>query len=178
MELSHITKCLLCKVNIKGQVGFIIVSYRSPSHTSSQFDDFLWNFEKLFDDVQIFQPAFTVILGDFNAQSKSSWSGDSTTVEGTRLDSLVSTRGFHQLISETTHILHNSLSCTDLIFTDQPSLVVDSGVHPTLHENCHHQIPYCKLNLKTEYPPPYERLVWDFKRAGVNPITTAINHVD
>ena len=178
IELSHITECLLCEVNVKGQVGFIIVSYRSPSQTISQFDDFLSSFEKLFDDVQILQPAFTVILGDFNARSKSWWSGDSTTMEGTRLDSLVSTHGFHQLISEPTHILRNSLSCIDLIFTDQPSLVVDSGVHPTLHENCHHQITYCKLNLNIVYPPPYERLVWDFKRANVNAVTTAINQVE
>ena len=35
IELSHITECLLCEVNVKGQVGFIIVSYRSPSQTSS-----------------------------------------------------------------------------------------------------------------------------------------------
>ena len=55
---------LLCEVNVKGQVGFIIVSYLSPTQTSPQFDDFLSNFEKLFDDVQIFQPSFTVILGD------------------------------------------------------------------------------------------------------------------
>ena len=74
--------------------------------------------------------------------------------------------------------MQNQLSCIDLIFTDQPSLVVDSGVHSTLHENCRHQITYCKLNLKIEYPPPYERLVWDFKRAVVNAITTAINYVD
>ena len=134
-------------MNVKRQVGFIIVSYCSPSQTTSQFDDFLSNFEKLFD-VQILQPAFTVILGDFNARSKSWCSGDSTTIEGTRLDSLVSTHGFHQLISEPTHILQNLLSCIDFIFTDQPSLVVDSGVHPTLHENCHHQITYCKLHLK------------------------------
>ena len=86
--------------------------------------------------------------------------------------------GFHQLISEPTHILWNSLSCIDLIFTDQPGLVVDSGVHPTLYENCHHQITYCKLNLKIVYPPPYEHLVWDFKRADVNAITAAINQVD
>ena len=26
-KLSHITECLLCEVNVKGQVGFIIVSY-------------------------------------------------------------------------------------------------------------------------------------------------------
>ena len=158
-------------------MGFIIASYRSPSQTRSQFDDFLANFEKLFDDVQIFQPAFTVILGDFNARSKSWWC-DSTTTEGTSLDSLVSTHCFHQLISEPTHIMRNSLSCIDLIFTDQPSLVVDSGVHPTLHEYCHYQITYRKLNLKIEYPLPYAHLVWDFKRADVNAITTAINQVD
>ena len=143
-------------------MGFIIVSYCAPSQTTSQFDDFLSNFEKLFYNVQILQPAFTVILGDFNAQSKSLWSGDSTTMEGIRLDSLVSTYKFHQLISEPTHILRNSLSCVELIFSDERSLVVNSGVHHTLHENCHHQITYFKLNLKFVYPPPYERLVWDF----------------
>ena len=151
IELYHINECLLCEVNIKGQVGFI-VSYRSPSQTSSQFDDFLSNFKKLFDDVQIFQPAFTITLVDFSACSKSWWSGDSPIIEVTRLKSLVCTHGFRQLIFEPTHILWNSLSCIDLIFTDRPCLVVvDSGVHPT-HENCHHQIAYCKLNLKIVYP--------------------------
>ena len=38
-------------------------------------------------------------------------------------------------------------------FTDQPSLVVDIGVHLTLHENFHHQITYCKLNLKDTINP-------------------------
>ena len=54
IELSHITECLLCEVNVKGQVGFITVSYRSPSQTISQFDDFLSSFEKLFDNVRSF----------------------------------------------------------------------------------------------------------------------------
>ena len=99
-------------------------------------------------------------------------------MEGTRSNSLVSTHGVHQLISAPTHILRNSLSCIDLIFTDQPSLVVGSGVHPTLHENCHHQTTYFKLNLRIVYPPPYERLVWDFIRADVIAKITAINQVD
>ena len=42
IELSHINECLLCEVNVKGQVG-IIVTYQSSSQTSSQFDDFLSN---------------------------------------------------------------------------------------------------------------------------------------
>ena len=52
-------------------------------------------------------------------------------------------------------ILSQTSSCTDLIFTDQPNLIVDSGVHPSLHSNCHHKIAYCKLNLNIEYPPAW-----------------------
>ena len=85
-------------------MGYVNVSYCSPNRISSQFDNFLPNFEKLSDDVQIFQATFTVILGDFRAWSKSWWSGHSTTIEVTRLDSLVSPHSFHQLISEPMHI--------------------------------------------------------------------------
>ena len=34
---------------------------------------------------------------------------------------------------------------------------MESGVHTSLHKNCHHQIIYAKFNLKIYYPPPYER---------------------
>ena len=49
--------------------------------------------------------------------------------------------------------MENSTSCIDLIFTNQPNLVIDSGVHPPLRTNCHHQILYCKLNLNIKFPP-------------------------
>ena len=110
-----------------------------------------------------------VILGDFNAQSKSCCLDDITTYEGSKIDSLTTTPGLHQLISQPTHLLATSFTCIDLIFTDQPSLVVYSGAHfYSLHKNCHHQITFCKLNLKIEYPPPYEHLVWDYKKTVTN----------
>ena len=102
--------------------------------------------------------SFTVILGDFNARSQLWWSDD-ITCEGSHIDSSTTTYGFHQLISDPTHLLPDSSSCIDLIFTDQPNLAVDSGVHRTLHSNCHHQITVSKFNLMLEYPPPYQRLV-------------------
>ena len=43
---------------------------------------------------------------------------------------------------------------------------MDSGVHTSLHPNCHHQEVYAKLNLKITYPPLYEQLVWDYKNAN------------
>ena len=68
--------------------------------------------------------------------------------EGSQIDSLTTCYGFRQLILEPTHILKNSSSCIDLIFTDQPSLIIDSGTRPSLHPNCHHKIIHCKIDLK------------------------------
>ena len=61
-----------------------------------------------------------------------------------------------QLIPDHNHILPQSLSCIDLIFTDQPNHVTECDNHPSSH--CH-QITLCKLNLKVEYPPPYQHFV-------------------
>ena len=65
-----------------------------------------------------------------------------------------------------------------MIFTDQPSLVVNSGTLPSLHDNCHHQINYCKLNIMIEYPSSYQCLVWNFKKANITSIRNAIPTVN
>ena len=65
-----------------------------------------------------------------------------------------------QLISAATHMLQHSSSCINLIFVNQPNLVIDSCIHLSLHQNCHYQVILCKLNLKVEYPPPHAWEVW------------------
>ena len=47
-----------------------------------------------------------------------------------------------------------------------------------MNKNCHHQITFCKLNLKVEYPPPYQRLVWNFKKSNNDAIKGAIELVN
>ena len=54
------------------------------------------------------------------------------------------------------------------------NLIMESGVHSSLHQNCHHQIIYAKINLKVFYPPPYEREIWHYQRANVDLIQRAI----
>ena len=95
-----------------------------------------------------------------------------------KLFSLTSTNGFSQLINEPTHTQTNSSSCIDLIFTNQPNLSVNSGVHSSLHPNCHHQIVYSTFNLNIYYPPPYQRLVWDYKKADEKSIRKALDLVN
>ena len=86
--------------------------------------------------------------------------------------------GFHQIISEPTNIQRNSSSYIDLIFTYQPSLVTNKGVHALLHSSCHHQIIHCTFNLNIVYPPPYQRLLWNYKRADVTNIQKALELVN
>ena len=177
ISTSYFDQCLLCEVTCQNQKGYIAVIYHSPSQSCIEFEDFLFNLEKLTNQIKPFKPSFTIILGNFNARSSDWWPDDITSPEGAHVNSLISMYGFDQLILDPTQILPASSSCIDLIFTDQPNLVVDSGVHPSLHANCHHQITYCKLNLMIAYPP-YEHLVWDYKRANGSAINATLNRVD
>ena len=118
-----------------------------------------------------------LLLGDFNAKSKTWLINDQSSSEGTQLESLSSLYGMKQLIADSTHVLGNSSSCIDLIFTNQPNLIMDAGVHPSLHSKCH-QVIYAKLNLQIECPPPYTREVWDYGKAQFDLINKAIENFD
>ena len=178
VDTPYIEQCILCEIHIQNTTGYVAVIYRSTSQSSNEFEEFLVNFNKLLNQVNMLKSSFTVILGDFNARSQSWWSDDIISFEGSHIDSLTTTYGFHQLISDPTHLLPNSSSCIDLIFTDQPNLAVGSDVHPTLDGNCHNQINFSKFNLMIGYPPPYQRLVWDYKKANIDSIQKALKQIN
>ena len=73
------------------------------------------------------------------------------------------------------HILHNSSLCIDLIFASQPNLIIESGVHPSLHPNYHHQTIYAKFNIQIYYPPQYYREVWHYSDADSEFIRCAVD---
>ena len=97
------------------------------------------------------------------------------TTEGIQLETTTTIYRLQQLIDEPTHICKNSSSCIDLIFINQPNLIVNRGTHPTLHENCQHQFTFAKARLRVEYPPPYKGHVWNYAKTNVNRINKAIS---
>ena len=121
---------------------------------------------------------YPIILGDFSARLKCWWSLDKQSKEGDSLFLISSTSGYTQLINSATHIIGNSSSCIDLIFTQQPFFVTSSGVHASLHNNCHHQITFAYTNLLVEYPPPYHRLIWDYSNANILDIRKSISSIN
>ena len=137
MNNIGLPECLVCKVCLGNKAGYVVVTYRSPSQTYIEFQKFLTIFDTLLQNLRNLNPHFTMILGDFNARSYSWWSEDILSVEGNHIDSLTSMFGLHQVISGPTHILFQSSSCIDLIFTDQPHLVTNCGIHILLHPTCH-----------------------------------------
>ena len=48
----------------------------------------------------------------------------------------------------------------------------------SFHGTCHHQIIFSIFNLMTEYPPLYERLVWDYKKTNIDSIQKALGQTD
>ena len=120
-------------------------------------------------------PFLIVIIGDFNAKFNKWCSTDKTTPEVSKLTTQYE---LDQILKETTHISDNYRSCIDLTFTSQPNLVVDFGIHPSLHENCHNQIIYDKFDLKIFYPPPYERTVWHYQKADTELIKRSFENFD
>ena len=75
-------------------------------------------------------------------------------------------------------MLNSSSCCSDLIFLWQPNLVMESGIHSSLHSNCHHWIVFAKFNLSTFYRQSYERTVWNFERTNTALIRRAIDQFD
>ena len=119
--------------------------YRSPSQNQQEFDNFMINFEQILSKISAEEPYAVIITGDFNCRSRQWWEGDNENDEGKQFEALMSDLGLHQLVSGPTHMIGKSKSCIDLILSDQPNLFIESGIHPSLHEQCHHQIIHAKL---------------------------------
>ena len=129
----------------------------------------------LLDNLYNLNPYFVILLGDFNAKLKKWKLDDNDTNEGTKIDAVTTSFGLSQIISGPTHILANSTSCIDLIFTNHPDLIINSGIHPSLHPNCHHQIVYAEIDFKIHFPPPYTRQIWHYKRADFKGLRRCID---
>ena len=176
INISQLQESLVVEILYENKKCYLVTLYRSPSQNENEFDEFLKNFEMLLDDIYNLSPYFVILLGDFNAKLKKWNFDDIDTQEGTRIDAVTSSFALSQIISGPTHITANSASCIDLIFTSHPDYIINSGIHSSIHPNCHHQIIYAEINFKISFPPPYERLIWHYKRADSESIRRSLDN--
>ena len=58
------------------------------------------------------------------------------------------------------------------------NLVIGSGTHFSLHPNCRHHIIHYKINLQVEYPPLYQKHVWNYAKVNKDTILSAFQNVN
>ena len=170
-------ECLVLELKFSRKKIFFTVLYRSPSFKSKSpaFVDFIQNLKHLHSQISSENPYAMFFAGDFNAHSKLWWSGGDTTPEGQELEDLFTSLNLSQIINEPTNFTpHKNPTCIDLIFTDQPNLVLSSGTRSSLDPKCHHDIIHCRVNYKIPPPPPHERTVWHYDRANSEAIQRSL----
>ena len=128
------------------------------------------NFELLLSQLHAENPFCVIINCDFNCCSSQWWINDVVNNEGKLFGGITCDLGLHYLISEPTHLMGDSKSSIDLIFSDQPNLVIKSGVHPSLHEQCYHQIVYGKLPVSNVTLPTHTRRIWYYDKQILLPL--------
>ena len=117
LSTNFVQEWISFEVSIWNKKCWFIHLYRSSSQPQDEFHDFLTNFEMNLDDYFNSNPFLTTVIGDFNAKSNKWSEGDRSTIEESKIDFLTSHFLLSQTIKETTHILENSSSSIDLIFT-------------------------------------------------------------
>ena len=149
-------ECLVSEIMFGRKKIFFSVLYRNPAHKASsiEFNCFTDNLEKLTNQMRSEKPYAIFFTGDFNAHSQTWFPEGDTNPEGYLLDELFSSLNLNQIISEATHFFRNDClpSCIDLVVTDQPNLVLESGVRPSLDPTVKHQLIIAKINHRIPSP--------------------------
>ena len=125
LTLGNLTECVVCEITFNNKKCFVISIYRSPSQNVEEFAIFIHELEHIINTISIpGNPNPIIIIGDFNAKL-STWNpSDPDSQEGIELASMTSLYGLTQMITDPTHILPNSSSCIDLLFTNQPNIIL------------------------------------------------------
>ena len=175
INIGYLDEFFSFELQIGDKIFNFVPLYRSPSQSQDDFETFADNFEMTLEVLAQKNPFLLTAIGHFNANSSNWYNKGKTSFEGNTIENVTSQLGLHQIINEPTHILPIFSSCIDLIFTSQRNMVIESGVHSSLHLSCHHQIVFAKFKLKICYPTPISREVWHFKEAKTDVIRRALN---
>ena len=124
INIKYLQECITFEIRIGRKCCKFICLYRSPSQTNDEFESFLKNFELTLDKIHEDNPFMISVLGDFNAKSNNWCKNDITSHEGSVIDVVTIV-----IMNHIFNILNLSSSCNYVVFTHQPNLVMESGVH-------------------------------------------------
>ena len=141
---------------------FIICIYCSPSQNQDESKNFCTKFDILLNNINKELLLCSVVTDGFNAQ-------------GQELDSLTLSAEYTQIIDKPTHVTNNSMSCIDIVFCTNESVVSN---RISIFDTCHHDIIYGNINIYLPLPPTYVQQIWDYGKANIENIKKIICNFD
>ncbi len=106
--------------------------------------DFCSDIEYMLDSASQDYQSF-IFRGYMNTRNTTFWEEDITNTEGRYLKAYFDSQSFLQLVHEATRIQGDSISCIDLIFTNNPSLLSNVRTQPKIYETCDHKPIFATL---------------------------------
>ena len=88
INVKYLQESISFELRIGGKCCKIIYLYRSPSQTHDEFGTFLKNFELTLDKIHENNPLMNVVLCDFNAKSNNWCETGTTSLEGSKIDTI------------------------------------------------------------------------------------------
>ena len=116
-KYSLLTESISFELQVGSKIFKIASLYQSLSQTSDGFDKFTDNFELTLDTLAESNSHLIVVLEDFSIKPKNWDINEKTTTESAMIEFFSSQYEFNQIIDEPKHVIENSSSCIDLIFT-------------------------------------------------------------
>ena len=178
-DLEKIPETIVAEIKLNKKKIFFVLSYRHPNMTNEEVVAYMNSMNKIYESISKENPYVSILCGDFNARSPIFWEGDSENSEGRLLNDLLISSSLEQLISEPTHVRDDgSQSCIDLICTNQPFMLAETGVLPSLDSHSKHNIIHGTMSINMPRPPSYKRKIWDYKTAKIYRIRADLLNVN
>ena len=156
---------LVCVEVRHREKSFLIVAWYRPPGSREDADMFLDQFQNIYNQIltKTFDSLF--ILGDFNDRCIA-WEDSHCGSElGKRFFRFLEENLLFQVIKEPTYLADNYASLLDLIITDSPGFVMNSGVGSPIGDPSHCYV-YCKIEYQYIKDVKYNREIWKYNNAN------------
>ena len=156
--------------------AIVCLCYRPPGQTIDEINNFIIDVQTSLDQFYSEKPDCIALTGDFNDRSVMFYEDHPTSELGNRLRDLVVCNNLFQLIEQPTHFTQTSAYILDLVITDSPGYICESG---TLLPICelHHVPVYAKFTFYKYVPPSINRQVWHYNNADWEALNTDLSNI-
>ncbi len=176
IEYSADAQLLWVKLHLCEGMFIFGVGYVPPGLNTVNSDVLINVLQDHFDTINNLHHQAVVLTGDFNALCSEWWYGNPDNIFGRKLCNFVKANNLSQLINEPTRVTATTSSLLDLIVTDAPLKVLNSGVSSRV-ANCDHCLIYAEMSFAMQNGS-YYKAYFNFRDVNWDSLNVSLANAD